>query len=448
MSRRRERTRSRAERRDARTVLRESFRALRHRPFRLMFMGMGVSWIGTWMQQVAISWLVYRLTGSALLLGIVGFASQFPAFVVAPFAGVLADRVSKVRIVITTQALAMLQALTLATLILTGAVEVWHIIVLTALLGIISGFDIPARQSLLVELVEGPTDLANAIALNSSLFNGARLIGPAIAGLLVALLGEGLVVLLNGVSYFAVLWALLTIGVPGRKPGGSAAMLEHLREGFGYVTGFFPIRLILALLAVISLVAMPYVVLLPVFATNVLGGGPDTLGFLMSATGLGALAGALFLASRASVRGLSQVIVVSLLLFGGGLVGFSLSRSAPVSIALLLLAGFGMMTATAAGNTILQTIVEPEMRGRVMSFYTMAFMGMTPFGSLIAGVLASRIGAPMTVAFGGAACLAAATWFALRREAFRRQVRPIYVQLGIIPAVAEGLRSATDQRRP
>ena len=450
MARRRKRKSRIWERRSGRTVLRQSFRALRHRPFRLMFAGMGVSWIGTWMQQVAISWLVYRLTGSALLLGVIAFVSQFPAFIVAPFAGVLADRLSKVRIVLVTQALAMLQAATLAALVLTGAVEIWHVIALTALLGVVSGFDIPARQSLLIELVEGPEDLPNAIALNSSLFNGARLVGPAIAGILIAVIGEGLVILLNAVTYLAVFFALLGIGIPPRRARDTqqGARLRHLREGLGYATGFFPIRTILTLLAVMSLLAMPYVVLLPVFATEILHGGPDTLGFLVSATGLGALAGALFLASRSSVRGLSQVIIASLAIFGLGLLGFALSRSLPLSLALLLLAGFGMMTTTAAINTILQTIVEPAMRGRVMSFYMMAFMGMTPFGSLVAGALASRVGATATVLVGGVAALGAAAWFARERSSFRREIRPIYVRLGIIPEVAEGLRSATDQRRP
>ena len=415
-----------------------------------MFFGMGVSWIGTWMQNVAMSWLVYELTGSPFILGLVGFASQFPAFVVAPLAGVLADRWSKMRIALVTQSLAMLQASVLAALILTGTVQVWHIVALTTCLGFISGFDVPARQALLIELVEGPQDLANGIALNSSLFNGARLVGPAIAGVLISIMDEGWVVLINALSYIAILAALVAIGVPPRRKvigTTSKAINRNFSEGLRYVAGFTPIRTLLTLLAVTSLVAMPFTVLLPVFATEILDGGADTLGFMMSATGFGALAGALFLASRASVRGLSQIIVTTTSLFGIGLVAFSFSRSEPLSVALLLFAGFGMMTTTAASNTILQTIVDPDKRGRVMSLYAMAFMGMTPFGALIAGALAGRIGAPNTVLIGGIACLLTAGWFASRRGAFRREVRPIYIRLGILPEVADAIQTATDRPR-
>lgn len=427
--------------------LRQAFRALSHRAFRVFFIGQGFSLVGTWMQQVAMSWLVYRLTGSAFVLGLVGFTSQIPAFFAAPVAGVLADRLSKLRMVIATQVVAMLQASVLAVLVLTGAVEVWHILLLSGVMGIVSGFDIPARQALLVDLVEGPEDLANAIALNSSLFNGARLVGPAIAGLLIGWVGEGPVFVINAVSFVAVLAALFALGVPPRAGRGAAPpLLGHLREGVAYAMGFAPIRTILTLLAINSLVALPYVVLLPVFATEVLGGGAHTLGFLMSATGLGALAGALYLASRTTVRGLGKVIVFANVLMGAALVALAFVQVVWLAVAVLLFAGFGMMVATASSNTILQTIVEPDKRGRVMSLYTMAFMGMAPMGALIAGAVAERIGTPETVLVGGCAAIAAGLWFRGRRPALARMVRPIYLRLGIIPEVAEGLREAVELR--
>lgn len=424
-----------------------AFRALRHRDFRLFFIGQGISLTGTWMQQVAMSWLVYRLTGSAFALGVIAFASQFPTFLLAPIAGVVADRHRRHRIVVTTQSLALVEASVLTVLVLTGTVQVWHIIALSAVLGIVNAFDVPARQSLFVKLVEGPEDLANAIALNASMFNMARLTGPAVAGVLIGVVGEGPVFAINAASYIAVLVSLFRMSAAhDARPERQSRALSHMREGFRYAFGFPPIRSILTLLALTSLLGMPYVVLLPVFASDVLGGGPQTLGFLMSAAGLGALAGALYLASRPSVRGLSRVIVVAVTVFGIGLIAFSASRSQPLSIALLLVTGFGMMVQSASSNTVLQTIVDEDKRGRVMSLYTMAFMGMAPFGSLLAGTLASSIGAPATVMIGGIACLGAAAWFYSRLPAIRALVRPIYVRLGIIPEVATGLQTATELR--
>jgi MFS family permease len=423
------------------------FRALRHRDFRLFFIGQGISLTGTWMQQVAMSWLVYRLTGSAFALGAIAFASQFPSFLLAPIAGVVADRHRRHRIVVTTQSLALVEASILTVLVLTGTVQVWHIIVLSAVLGIVNAFDIPARQSLFVKLVEGPEDLANAIALNASMFNMARLTGPAVAGVLIGVVGEGPVFAINAASYIAVLVSLFRMdAAKAERPERQSRALSHLREGFRYAFGFPPIRAILTLLALTSLLGMPYVVLLPVFASDVLGGGPQTLGFLMSAAGLGALGGALYLASRSSVRGLGRVIAIAVTVFGAGLIAFSFSRSQPLSIALLLVTGFGMMVQSASSNTVLQTIVDEDKRGRVMSLYTMAFMGMAPFGSLLAGTLASNIGAPATVMIGGFACLAAAAWFQYKLPAIRALVRPIYVRLGIIPEVATGLQTATELR--
>lgn len=427
--------------------LARTLRAFRHRNFRLFFTGHGISLIGTWMQQVATSWLVYRLTGSSLALGVMAFAGHFPSFLLAPIAGVLADRVSRYRMVLATQALSMVQAFLLAALVLSGAVEVWHVIALAALLGVVNGFDLPARHSLLVELVGGPEDLPNAIALNSSLFNAARLVGPAIAGVLIGAVGEGAVIVLNAASYVAVLSALLALKVAPRPAAAERPpMLQTLREGFRYALGFPPIRAILVLLALMSLLGMPYMVLMPVFATEVLHGGPRTLGFLMSGAGLGALTSALYLASRPTVRGLGQVIVFSAVLFGAGLLAFSQSRAEWLSITLLLVTGFGMMATTASSHTILQTIVDDDKRGRVMSLYTMAFLGVAPLGGLLAGTLASRIGAPSTVLLSGSAVIAAAAWFARVLPALREQVRPIYQRLGIIPEVVTGIERASELR--
>lgn len=424
-----------------------TLRALRHRNFRIFLTGQGISVIGTWMQSVAMGWLVYRLTGSPLTLGLVSFASYFPTLIISPIAGALADRWSRHRIVLVTQTLAMLEATTLAALVLTGAVQVWHVVALSLLLGTINGFDVPARQSLLVQLVEGPEDLANAIALNSSLFNAARLVGPAIGGVLIGAIGEGPVFLLNALSYIAVVGGLLMLEV-SPQPRGTARppVLRTLREGFLYAFGFAPIRTILILLAMVSLMGMPYMVLMPVFASEVLGGGPRTLGMLMSAAGAGALSAGLYLASRSSVRGLGRLIMVGSTLFGAALVAFSQSRSAWISFALLVLTGFGMMATTASCNTVLQTIVDEDKRGRVMSLYTMAFMGMAPFGGLLAGSVASRIGAPATLLLSGLAVLCAAAWFARNFAALREQVVPIYERLGILPEVAEGMGRATELR--
>ncbi len=431
-----------------RTSLGRAFRALRRRNYRLLFVGQAISLTGTWMQQLALSWLVYRLTGSAFFLGLVAFAGQLPGFVIAPLAGVLADRWNRHRIVMTTQSLGMVQAVAITVLVLGGWVQVWHIVALAALLGVVTGVDIPARQALFVDLVEGDReDLANAIALNSSLFNATRLIGPSLGGFLIAELGEGPVFAINAVSYVAVIASLAAMRLPPLVPGAATgSVLERLREGFGYAAEFQPIRALLLHLGAVALVGMPYVVLLPVFADTVLGGGARTLGLLMSGAGLGALIGALWLATRPSVRGLSLVITVAAAVFGVGLVCFSASRALPLSMALLVVTGGGMMVMSASTNTVLQTVVPPALRGRVMSLYTMAFMGMGTIGSLAAGWLATRFGAPPTVALGGLGCIAAAAWFARQRAALRDHVRPIYRELGIIPEVASGLLNASELR--
>jgi MFS family permease len=413
-------------------------RALRHRNYRLFFAGQTVSLVGSWMTRIATSWLVYRLTGSALLLGLVGFAGQIPSFLLSPVAGVLVDRWDRHRLLVVTQVLAMLQSAALAWLALAGVINIWHVLGLSLFQGLINAFDMPARQAFVVEMVERREDLPNAIALNSSMVNAARLLGPSIGGVIIAAVGEGWCFALDAVSYLAVIASLLLMRLAARRravPKG-AKVLPELRAGWSYVAGSVPIRSILLLLALVSLVGMPYTVLMPIFASTVLHGGPHTLGFLMAATGVGALLGAVFLASRRSVLGLGRVVPLMSGLFGAGLIGFSLSRSLWLSLALLLVTGIGFMVQMAASNTLLQTLVEDDKRGRVMSFYTMAIMGVTPFGSLLAGALAHRMGAPRTLLFGGIGCIAAALWFASLLPDLRQRVRPIYIERGILPAPA------------
>ena len=410
-------------------------RALRHRNYRLFFLGQGTSLIGTWITRVATSWLVYRLTGSAMLLGITGFMGQFPTFLVSPLAGVLVDRWNRHRVLVVTQVLSLVQSALLAAFAIAGTITVWHVLVLVVFQGVINAFDTPARQAFVIEMVEAREDLANAIALNSSMVNGARLIGPSIAGVTIAAVGEGWCFALDALSYVAVIASLLAMRLtPRASRRAQKHVLAELAEGFRYVASFAPIRAILLLLACVSLTGMPYVVLMPVFARAVFHGGPHTLGWLMAAAGGGAVVGALWLASRTSVLGLGRVIPSAGAVFGAGLVAFGFSRTLWLAIPLLVLVGGGMMVQMAASNTLLQTLVEEDKRGRVMSFYAMAFFGMTPFGSLIAGVLGARIGAPATVMVGGAATLVAVLLFARTLPSLRKDVRPIYARLGIIDA--------------
>ena len=412
-------------------------------------MGQGVSLIGTWMQSVAMSWLVYRLTGSALLLGVVGFATQIPNFILSPVAGVMADKYNRHKILLLTQTLAMCQAFALAFLVVTGRVEVWHILVLSSFLGLVNAFDIPARQAFVVELIEKKEDLGNAIALNSSMFNAARLLGPSIAGILIGLVGEGMCFLVNGLSYIAVLGALLAMHVPARKreaPG--IPLLRRFKDGFDYTFGFAPIRFIILLLALTSLTGMPYMVLMPVFVKEVLHGGPKTLGFLMACSGAGALTAALTLASRRSVAGLEKKIPLAGAMFGTGLIALSLSGNFPAAAACIAVASFGMITQMAVSNTIIQTVVEDDKRGRVMAFYALAFMGMAPFGSLLAGWLASRIGAPHTIMLSGVLSIAGAMAFLSRLPELREKIRPVYERLGIAPKIAVGLGAASELTVP
>jgi MFS family permease len=380
-----------------------------------------------------MSWLVYRLTNSAFLLGFVGFTGQIPTFIFSSFAGVFADRLDRRKLLLATQTLAMIQAFLLAFLTLTGTIAVWHLIVLSIFLGFINAFDMPTRQSFVVDIVENKADLGNAIALNSFMFNGARLVGPSIAGLLIGIVGEGLCFLLNAISFLAIIFALLAMNIPKiRRKTQSVSVLQELKEGYRYAFGFAPIRYIILLLGLISLMGMPYLVLMPIFARDILHGGPHTLGFLMGASGIGALAGAIYLASRKTVLGLGRLIVIASSTFGVGLIAFSFSRYIQLSLCMMLLIGFGMIVQMASSNTILQTIVDEDKRGRIMSFYAMAFMGMAPFGSLLAGSLASRIGAPDTLIISGAACIIGSFLFLRKLPLIRKIVRPIYLQMGII----------------
>ncbi len=429
---------------------RAMLRALGHRNYRLFFAGQSISLIGTWMQQIAMSWLVYEMTRNVFLLGLVGFAGQIPTFFGAPLAGVLVDRWNRHRLLLLTQTLAMLQAFVLAGLAFSGMVTVGDLIALSVVLGLVNAFDMTARQAFLTEMVTRKEDLANAIALNSSMVNGARLVGPSLAGLLLAAThsNAGLCFLINGLSYLAVLAALLAMRVQPRARPPRTPLVEGLKEGFGYAFGFAPIRAVLLLLAVVSFVGMPYTVLMPVFATDVLHGGPETLGFLMTASGVGALAGALYLASRRTVLGLGRLIALAPVAFGLGLVAFACSQLLAVSLVLLFVTGFAFMVQMASSNTILQTIVEEDKRGRVMSFYTMAFFGAAPLGSLLAGLVAEHLGAPATLALGGLGCVIGGLAFTTVLPSLRERVRPIYVRLGILPQVARGLQAASEWAVP
>jgi MFS family permease len=411
---------------------------LRHRNFQLFFSGQLISLIGTWMQTVAESWLVYRLTGSGLLLGAVGFASQIPVFLFAPIGGITADRNNRQRVVIATQAASMVLAFSLAALTLSHRIQVWHIFVLASLLGVVNAFDIPGRQSFLVDMV-GKDDLMNAIALNSSMFNGARVVGPAIAGVLVARFGEGWCFFANGASYIAVITGLWLMNVHSPVRASSASPFEHVAEGFRFVNRTAPIRALLMLLGLVSMVGMPYVVLMPIFADRVLHRGGDELatligshdlgavrlGILMGAAGVGALLGALTLAVRSGVKGLGRWVATCCAGFGISLMLFSFSRSFWLSVALLMPVGYFIMLQMASSNTLIQVMVPDALRGRVMAVYSMMFMGMAPIGALLGGALSDRLGAPLTVAIGGLASVLGAWWFSVQLPKIRVEARQL-----------------------
>ncbi|MDR3764535.1 MAG: MFS transporter [Acidobacteriota bacterium] len=421
------------------------FRALGQQNYRLYFTGQGLSLIGTWMTRIATSWLIYRLTGSAWMLGVIGFLGQIPTFLLGPFAGVWVDRWSRHRTLVWTQVLSMVQSFALGALAFSGHIAVWHVAALSVLQGIINAFDTPARQAFLIELVEDRAVLGNAIALNSTMVNVARLLGPSIGGAIIAVAGEAWCFTIDGISYGAVIASLLMMHLAGQahtRKREEENLWRELREGFSYVARSVPIRAILMLLAVVSLVGMPYSVLLPIFARQIFHGGAHTLGMLLAATGVGALMAALTMAARRSILGLGRRIGLAAALFGAGLLVFALSRNLPLSLLMLMMTGFAMMQHMASCNTILQTISDPDKRGRVMSYYTMAFMGMTPFGSLFGGAMAARLGAPRALAVSGVVCLVCSGVYFLYLPSIRRALRPIYVELGILPQMAAAMPTA------
>jgi len=406
---------------------------------------MSISLIGTWMQRIALPWLVYRMTGSEVLLGVVGFVAQIPSFLLAPVAGVLIDRWSRYRVLLVTQVISMIQAGILAGLSLAGALDIWHIIVLSLVLGCINAFDMPARHSFVIDMVENKDDMGNAIALNSMMFNGARLIGPSVAGIVLATTGEGVCFLINALSYVFIVFSLLAMHVPASsEKKKETRILNELKEGLAYVFGFPPIKSIILLLGVVSLMGASYQVLMPVYAKDILHGDSHTFGFLMGSAGAGALLGAVYLASRESVLKLGRLIPASTALLSVGLITLAFNTSFLISMFLMFFTGLGMMAQTAASNTIIQTITDDDKRGRVMSLYTMALMGTAPFGSLLAGWMAKLLGTPWTIFIGGAACLLSALVFYKRLPALKKIVRPVYVRMGIIPEVATGIQTGSE----
>ncbi|GAA6616551.1 MFS transporter [Scytonema sp. NUACC26] len=407
--------------------------ALKSKNYQLFFIGQGISLIGSWMTQLATVWLVYDLTNSAFMLGVIGFTSQIPSFFLTPFGGVFVDRFSRHHTLIGTQILAMIQSLALALLAFTGTIQIWHIIALSLFQGFINAFDAPARQAFVPELVERRDDLANAIAINSTMFNGARLIGPAIGGLLIARVGTAYCFLIDGLSYIAVILALLAMKIkPLRMTATRGNPLVEIKEGFAYAFGFPPIRAILLLSALVSFFGMQYTVLAPVFAEEILKGSADTLGFLMAGSGVGALAGGIYLATRKTVVGLGKLIVLGPTVLGIGLIAFALSRILPISLLTMLFVGLGTIIQIASSNTVLQTIIKENMRGRVMSLYTMSFLGTIPFGNLVGGALARQIGAPTTLIIDGIVCILGSIYFARQLPALRKLVHPILAEKGIV----------------
>jgi MFS family permease len=421
-------------------ALKNIFSSLHSRNYRLYFLGQGVSLIGTWMGNVALSWLVYRLTGSVFLLGLVGFTSQIPMLILSPISGVLTDRYNRRKIMLLAQIFFLIHSLTMAMLVLFNLVEVWHIITLSIVFGIISAFDAPARHSLVIDLIEKPEQLGNAIALNSAIFNAARLVGPAIAGITIAVVGEGICFLLNAASFLAVIFALLKIRIPAKQLVIKTTNLkESFKEGLKYTFQSVPIRTLLLILAIMSLVGFPFLVLLPAYAKEILHGGADTLGFLMSALGAGALIGALYMAGRKSVLGLGRIISAYTVLMGLAIAAASFSTHMILSLVLFFIGGLSMILSIASINTMIQTIADEDKRGRVMSFYSVALMGTMPMGNLLAGSVASGIGIPHTLLIGGSITVISGLLFQFNRKSLRKYVHPIYVNKGILPSLPDEL---------
>lgn len=411
------------------------FSSLKSRNYRYYFFGQSISLIGTWMQNIALSWLVYRLTGSVFLLGLIGFTSQIPTFVIAPFAGVLLDRYDRLKILRLAQILFMIQALVMAAMVLLNIIQVWHIIMLSLIFGLISAFDAPARQSLVIHLIDKPSRISNAIALNSAVFNGARLVGPAIAGIIIGLVGEGICFLLNALSFVAVIYALYRIRIHNVSAIKTENFTQSFREGFQYTFQTKPIRVLLLLLSILSLFGLPYIILLPAYAKKILHGSADTLGFLMSAAGAGAFIAALYMAARKTVIGLGKLLMFCLIIFGISMLFIAFSTHILPVLVFLFFAGFAMIVSISSVNTMIQTISDEDKRGRVMSFYAMALLGITPIGNLLAGSVASTIGIPYTLFSGGIITIISGIWFAWYRKYFRQYVRPIYRSKGILPSL-------------
>jgi MFS family permease len=428
------------------TRLKLMFRSLKYKNFRLFVEGQSLSLIGTWLQMVALTWLVYKMTDSALILGIVGFAGQLPMFIVSPFAGVFADKWDKHKTLLYTQSLALLQAVVLTILVFLNIIQIWQIIVLSVLLGLINAFDMPVRQAFVMDMIEDhKEDAGNAIALNSSMVNAARLIGPSIAGILIATVGEGWCFLVNSISFIAVVISLLRMEIKVKhKSTSEFKIFMQLKEGYDYSFNSIPIRNLILLLALVSLFSTSITLLAPVIAKDFLNGRADTYGFLIAAYGSGALLGAIYLLNKKNVLGLGKLITFAVTLFGASLIFFGFSRIFSLSILLMFFAGTGMMLHIASTNTLLQTISEESKRGRVMSFYTMAFRGMSPFGSLIAGSLGNSIGAPATLVLSGGISLIGVFIFYLKLPGLRKVVRPIYENLGILSQLASGVQSEAE----
>ncbi len=421
------------------------FRSLKYRNYRLFFSGQSVSLIGTWMQRIALPWLVYHMTGSAFLLGVVGFAGQIPTFLLAPVAGVITDRFSRYKVLLTTQIIMLIQASILAILALTGVIQIWHIVLLSALLGCVNAFDVPSRHSFVIEMVEKKEDLGNAIALNSMMFNGARIIGPSIAGVMLATTGEGVCFLINAISYIFVIASLMMMHVTKKEiVRKETRMFSELKEGFDYTFGFLPIKHLIILLAVVNLMGSSYQVLMPVFAKEILHGGSDIYGFLMGAAGIGALLGAAYLASRESILRLGRLVPATAILFGTGLIALSFTNYFPVTLALMIFIGLGLMLNTASSNTILQTITDDDKRGRVMSFYMMAIMGTAPFGSLLAGSMAKLIGTQYAILIGGVASVAGALVFFKKLPKLKAIVKPLYDRIEKNPEIESAIATAAE----
>lgn len=411
--------------------LKTTFRALNHKNYKIYFFGQITSQIGSWMQQVALGWLVYRITGSAILLGTVAFASQIPSFILSPLAGITADRYNRYKILIITQSLFMAQALILAALILTDSAGVATIIILSIVQGIIMSFDAPARHAFVVQIVDRKEDISNAIALNSTTFHASRLVGPPLAGFIIAFSNEGICFLINGLSYIMVIGALLMIKVkPLEIPKVHKSAANDICDGFVYAYRSVPIKAILMMVAFASIIGMPYTTLMPVMARDILHGTSQTFGILMGGAGLGALTGALYLASKTNSRGLFRNLSIAPLIFGLGIIGFSISRSVELSLILLVTGGFGMMTIMASSNTIIQSVVDENMRGRVMSLYTFAFMGLLPFGNLLTGAIAHKIGTPATIFISGILCIGASLLFISKTRRIEPLLKGIYDKNG------------------